>query len=400
MSKVNPNFSSIQREYIFPVIERKLAELRQRRPDASIINLGIGDVALPLAPTIVDAICQAVQEMGVQESIRGYGPSEGYLFLRQAIAEHEYAHLGISPEEIFISDGINSDAVNILDLFHLQGCIGIPDPTYPAYLDSSVMEGWKDKIIFLPCREEHGFAPQPPQEHCDLIYLCSPNNPTGVALTREQLTAWVDYARRNKAILLYDNAYVAFITSSSVPKSIFEIEGAKEVAIEFRSFSKTAGFTGLRCAYTVLPKSVKGELNGHALSLHALWKQRQNTKFNGVAYPIQKGAEAVYSQKGQMQTKQQVASYLTQASILREGLIKMGYTCYGGVDSPYIWWKTPQNLASWEFFTLLLERCHLITIPGKGFGAHGEGYIRLSAFTSNAHALETLNRLSSVCASF
>ncbi len=393
MAKINTHFSSIKREYIFPVIERKLAELKERAPNAQIINLGIGDVALPLAASITSAICDAVQEMARPESIRGYGPSEGYPFLRQAIVKHEYAHLGIAPDEIFISDGINSDAVNILDIFKVQRRVGITDPTYPAYLDSSVMEGLGKKVLFLPCKAEYDFAPQPPQESCDLIYLCSPNNPTGMALNKKQLKAWVDYAHREKAILLYDNAYAAFITSQDVPKSIFEIEGAKEVAIEFRSFSKTAGFTGLRCAYTVLPKSVCAEGSRKKVPLHTLWKQRQNTKFNGVAYPIQKGAEAVYAPKGRQETAAQVASYLAQAKLLREGLKKLGYQCYGGVDSPFIWWKTPAGLGSWDFFNRLLEKCHLISIPGKGFGPCGEGYIRLSAFTTHDKAAEALKRI-------
>lgn len=396
MAKINSHFSSIKREYIFPVIERKLAELKERAPKAEIINLGIGDVALPLARKITSAICAAVQEMSLPESIRGYGPSEGYLFLRKTIVDHEYAELGIAPDEIFISDGINSDAVNILDLFKVQRLVGITDPTYPAYLDSSVMEGLGKKVLMLPCKAEHDFAPQPPKESCDLVYLCSPNNPTGMALTKSQLKAWVDYARRERAILLYDNAYAAFITSPDVPKSIFEIEGAKEVAIEFRSFSKTAGFTGLRCAYTVLPKSVCAESGKKKLSLHTLWKQRQNTKFNGVAYPIQKGAEAVYTPEGKKETEAQVASYLAQAKLMREGLKKLGYHCYGGVDSPFIWWKTPKGLDSWDFFNVLLEKCHLISIPGKGFGSCGEGFIRLSAFTTHEKAKEALKRISSL----
>jgi LL-diaminopimelate aminotransferase len=393
MPNANSNFLSLKREYIFPVIEQKLAELKSRAPQAEILNFGIGDVALPLAPTIIEAICTAVREMGSLKSIRGYGPAEGYPFLREKIAHEEYAHLGISSDEIFISDGANTDTANILELFGRNNRIGITDPTYPVYLDTSVMGGWGKKLLFLPCLEKNGFAPRPPKEHCDIVYLCSPNNPTGLALTKKELKAWVEYAKREGAILLYDNAYVAFITSPDVPKSIFEIEGAKEVAIEFRSFSKTAGFTGLRCAYTIIPKSLKAHAGKHTLSVHTLWKKRQNTKFNGVAYPIQKGAEAVFSPQGKKETRAQTMSYLKQASLLKEGLQKKGFTCWGGTDSPYIWWKTPKKMGSWDFFNLLLEKCHLISIPGRGFGPSGEGYVRLSAFTTENLSREALKRI-------
>lgn len=393
MPKVNPHFFEIKREYIFPVIERKLEELKRELPDAEILNLGIGDIALPLAPSLVRAICSATEEMGRTESLRGYGPSEGYPFLKRAIAQNEYAHLGITPEEIFISDGINSDIVNILDLFHESNRVGITDPTYPAYLDASLMDGRGKNLLMLPCLEEKGFVPQLPTETCDLIFLCSPQNPTGVALTREQLKDWVNYAKREKAILLYDNAYAAFITSPDVPKSIFEIDGAKEVAIEFRSFSKTAGFTGLRCAYMALCKSLMAQLDDKSVPLHPLWSKRQNTKSNGVAYPIQRGAEAVYTQEGMRETQAQVDSYLAQARTLRKGLETLGYSCWGGIDSPYIWWKTPNGLSSWDFFDLLLKKCQLISVPGKGFGRCGEGYVRLSAFTTAEKAAEALRRI-------
>lgn len=393
MASVNRHFLESKREYIFPVIENELEGLKRRAPGASILNLGIGDIALPLAPTIVQAICDATLEMGRADSLRGYGPSVGYPFLREIIAREEYASLGIGADEIFISDGTNSDTVNILDLFAGKNCIGVTDPTYPVYLDSSVMGGWGKRLLFLPCLEEHGFAPEPPKEKCDLIFLCSPNNPTGIALTCSELKCWVEYARKNEAILLYDNAYVAFITSPSVPKSIFEIEGAREVAIEFRSFSKTAGFTGLRCAYSVLPKTVCALLGKKKIPLHPLWVKRQNTKSNGVAYPIQKGAEAVYSPQGKEETQKQIAAYLASAKQLRTGLTKMGYFAWGGVDSPYIWWKTPRGIGSWDFFRTLLDKCHLISIPGRGFGLSGEGYVRLSAFTTQEKAEEALQRI-------
>jgi LL-diaminopimelate aminotransferase len=395
MANLNPHFKRLKREYIFPIIEQKLAELKKEHPHAQILNFGIGDVALPLAPKIASAIAEAVSEMATPEGMRGYSPSSGYPFLQEAIAAHEFAKLGITPEEIFISDGANSDTVNILELFGMSNVIAITNPTYPAYLDVSLLQGYK-KILFLPCLPENNFAPIPPQEHCDLIYLCSPNNPTGIAMTKTQLTAWVEYALKHEALLLIDNAYEAFITSSDVPRSIFEIARAKECAVEFRSFSKSAGFTGLRCAYTILPKTVRAKSGKQTLSLHPFWNRRQATKFNGVAYPIQKGAAAVYTQEGQEQTKAQVALYLSSAKRLKEGLTQIGLTCYGGIDSPYVWVKTPEKMGSWEFFDLLLKRCHLLSIPGTGFGQLGEGYVRFSGFTTpdqTTFALERLHRM-------
>jgi LL-diaminopimelate aminotransferase len=395
MTKLNPNFSRLKREYIFPVIDRKLAELKKECPDVKILNFGVGDIALPLAPSIASAVIRGVEEMTTEKGMRGYGPHNGYSFLREVIVKNEFSHLDFTPEEIFISDGTNSDTVNIQELFSLSSIVGITDPTYPAYLDSSILTGRK-KIRLFPCLPEHNFAPQPPREHCDLIYLCSPNNPTGIAMTRTELQRWVDYALKEQALLLIDNAYEAFISSEDVPRSIFEIPGAKECAIEFRSFSKSAGFTGMRCAYTILPRTVKAQLGRKHVSLHPFWDRRQATKFNGVAYPIQRGAEAVYTEEGQRETRAQVALYLSQAKRLRESLEKLKFTCYGGKDSPYLWWKTPQGQSSWEFFDLLLQKCHLISIPGRGFGAHGEGYVRLSAFTTpdkTTLALERLHQL-------
>jgi LL-diaminopimelate aminotransferase len=393
MAKINSNYQKLNSEYIFPVIERKLAELKKKKPDVQVLNLGIGDIALPLAPKIIDAICSAVQEMGSKESMRGYGPAEGYLFLREAIVKHEYKKLGINADEIFISDGTSTDTANIQELFGTNNIVGITDPTYPVYLASNIMAGRGNKILFLPCTQDSGFVPTPPKEHCDLVYLCSPNNPTGMAMTKDQLTAWVKYAKKEQAILFYDNAYLAFITSPNVPKSIFEIEGAKDVAIEFRSFSKSAGFTGLRCAYTTLPKTVRATFGKRKLSLHSMWERRQSTRYNGVAYPIQRGAEAVFSKEGKEQTQSQVNSYQRQAKLLLQGLQKLGHSCFGGIDSPYIWWKTPFSLSSWEFFDLLLKKCYIISIPGKGFGEHGEGYVRLSAFTSEEKVIEALTKI-------
>ncbi len=392
MAKLNPHFQLLKREYIFPIIDQKLAELKKEFPNVEILNFGVGDVALPLAPSIARAIVQSVEEMATEKGMRGYGPHNGYAFLREAILKNEFAHLGFSPEEIFISDGTNSDTVNILDLFSLSSTVGILDPTYPAYLDAAVLSGRK-KILLFPCLQENDFSPLPPKEHCDLIYLCSPNNPTGIAMTRGALQAWIDYALKERSLLLIDNAYEAFITSPDVPRSIFELPGAKECAIEFRSFSKTAGFTGLRCAYTILPKTVKAQLGRKSFSLHAYWDRRQAAKFNGIAYPIQRGAEAVYSPQGKKETRAQVATYLASAVQLKEGLENLGFTCYGGIDAPYLWWKTPEWHASWDFFDLLLKKCHLISIPGRGFGKHGEGYVRLSAFTTPDKVPIALKRL-------
>jgi LL-diaminopimelate aminotransferase len=394
MVQINSCFQALKREYIFPIIEEKLSELKRDFPQAEIVNLGVGDISLPLVPTVVKAICDATLEMGTVEGIKGYGPSCGYPFLREAIASNEFSHLGITADEIFISDGANSDTVNIQELFCQSSVVGIADPTYPAYLDACLLAG--KKTVSLPSVEANGFFPEPPQIHCDLVYLCSPNNPTGIAMTQEQLKRWVDYALKEKAILLVDNAYEAFITSPNVPRSVFEIPGAKECAIEFRSFSKTAGFTGLRCAYMILPISVKGMMSGKEQPIYPLWSKRQAIKFNGAAYPIQKGAEAIYTPQGRKETQAQVKSYLNEAGRFRKELEALGHTCYGGIDSPYIWWKTPSHYSSWDFFDLLLKECHLITIPGRGFGECGEGFIRLSAFSTPSKttlALERIRRL-------
>lgn len=392
MAKLNPHFSLLKRAYIFPIIEEKLEKLKGAHPSVQVLNFGIGDIALPLAPSVAKAISDAAQEMTTPEGMKGYGPSSGYRFLKEAIAKHEFSHLGISPEEILISDGANSDTVNIAELFSSRSVIAITDPTYPAYLDSNRLAG-RNKILSIPCLEENRFAPQPPKEHCDLIYLCTPNNPTGMAMNRSELEQWVAYALREKALLLVDNAYEAFITSRDVPHSIFEIPGAKECAIEFRSFSKSAGFTGLRCAYAVIPNSVCVYSGRKKIPVRPFFEKRQSIKFNGVAYPIQKGAEAVYTLRGKQETREQVDTYLAQATLLREGLKQLGHTCYGGVDAPYLFWKTPQGVSSWDFFDTLLEKCHLISIPGIGFGPCGEGYVRLSAFTTAENAKLALNRL-------
>lgn len=381
MAAINSCFQRLKRTYIFSLIEEKIAALHAKVSNDQLINLSIGDVALPLAASVTQAMSQAVLEMGTSSGIKGYGPSNGYLFLREAIANTQFAQLGISPDEIFISDGINTDITNILDIFSLSCSVAIPDPTYPAYLDATILSGRK-KITILPCLEANQFHPQPPTGPCDLIYLCSPNNPTGVAMNKDLLTTWVNYALKCNAILFFDHAYEAFISSKDVPHSIFEIPGAKNCAIEFRSFSKSAGFTGLRCSYTVLPKTLKAHYEDKQLCLHTLWERRQAAKSNGVAYPVQKGALATLHPQGQREVQAQVNTYLAQAKSLKQGLTQLGLDCYGGIDSPYIWVKTPLKKTSWEFFDELLIKCHLISIPGVGFGNHGEGFVRFSAFTT------------------
>ncbi|MCI0381783.1 MAG: LL-diaminopimelate aminotransferase [Chlamydiae bacterium] len=392
MSKINPYFQQLDQSYIFSLIEEKVEQANHMK--MPIINLGIGDVSLPLSPKIVEALCEATCEMGTKKGMRGYGPSQGYPFLREAIQKNEYADFKIDSSEIFISDGINSDAVNIQDLFEKDASIAIEEPTYPAYLQSCIIGGWKKKIHFLSLTEENQFQPTFPEQKVDWIYLCSPNNPTGVALNRKQLSSWVGWARKNGSIILYDNAYAAFITSSDVPKTIYEIEGAKEVAIEMRSFSKSAGFTGLRCSYMVIPKTLFGYCNREKISLHSLWQKRQAIKFNGLAYPIQKAAEATFSKEAKVELQKQIATYQKATSILREGLTKIDQTFFGGIDSPYIFWKIPPSFhSSWEFFDWILEECQIIAVPGIGFGKLGEGFLRLSGFTTPEIAVEVIKRV-------
>ncbi|MBS3903984.1 MAG: LL-diaminopimelate aminotransferase [Simkania sp.] len=389
MPKINPSYSLLKTPYIFPIIEEKLALLETLGLKESVINLGIGDVALPLAPAIAEAICSATREMTHPSGKKGYGPSEGYFFLRETICNHEYASFGFSPEEIFISDGTNSDTANIQELFATDCKVAITNPTYPVYLASNVMAGRNEHILFLPCLADNGFHPQPPEGPCDLIFLCSPSNPTGTAMDHALLKRWVDYAIEKDAVIVFDNAYAAFIRSPNIPLSIYEIEGAHKVAIECRSFSKAAGFTGLRCAYTVVPKTLPH-------GLHTMWRRRQSTKSNGVAYPIQRGAEATFSKEGYTQVKAQVDIYLESGKILREALHRNHQTFYGGIDAPYIWWKTPNEMNSWQFFDHLLDSCRIIGIPGLGFGSAGEGYLRLSTFTVPAEAQEAAVRLASL----
>jgi len=387
MAKLNHHYQKLSGSYLFPEIEKRILALKAKSPQASILNLGVGDATTPLFPTVIAALKQASHEMGERETFRGYGPSEGYLFLREAIAKVDYQNK-ISPDEIFIADGANTDISNLQELFCTENKVAIPDPAYPVYIDINVMAGRTRPlmktgkyggVIYLPCTKENGFQPQPPSIHADIIYLCSPHNPTGLAMDRELLTRWVNYAKEHEAVILFDGAYEAFVTSDA-PRSIYEIEGAKEVAVEVRSFSKSANFTGLRCSYTVIPHELKIRDAGAIHSLHTLWKRRTDTKSNGVSYPIQRAAAALYTPEGQEQMKASVKSYGERAKLLRDGLSEIGYTVYGGIDSPYVWCQTPPKVNSWTFFDFLLENIHVATLPGQGFGKEGDGYIRFSAF--------------------
>lgn len=401
MARINRNYEKLPGSYLFSEIARRTAAYQEANPDARLIKMGIGDVTRPLAPAVVAAMHAAVDDLAAAETFHGYGPEQGYAFLRDAIAEHDFAarNIAIDPDEIFVSDGAKSDCGNIGDIFGTDNVVAVCDPVYPVYVDTNAMAGragdfreelgkWS-KLVYMPCVEENGFTPEIPQEKVDMIYLCFPNNPTGTVATKEQLKAWVDYANENKAVILYDSAYEAFITQDDVPHTIYEIEGARTCAIEFRSFSKTAGFTGNRCAYTVVPM----ELERDGAKLNALWNRRQCTKFNGVPYVIQRGAAAIYTEEGQRQIKETIAYYQENARVIREGLTAAGLTCFGGVNAPYIWLKTPNGMGSWEFFDKLLKEANVVTTPGAGFGPSGEGYIRLTAFGDADATKEAVARI-------
>ena len=403
MVQINANFLKLKAGYLFPEIARRVSEFAKANPDADVIRLGIGDVTEPLPPAIVKAMHDAVDELGSRDSFHGYGPEQGYAFLRDPIATQDYQARGIKvdADEIFISDGSKCDTGNILDIFGAGNRIAITDPVYPVYVDTNVMAGHTGEadgdgryggLVYLPVTEENNFVPDLPSEPVDLIYLCYPNNPTGTVATRETLKQWVDYAKANGSIILFDAAYEAFISDDSVPRSIFEIEGARDVAIEFRSFSKNAGFTGTRCAFTVVPKDLTVKVGDEDVSVHQLWNRRHCTKFNGASYVVQKGAAAAYSDDGREQTNGLVRFYMENARLLREGLEALGITVYGGVHAPYVWLKTPKGLSSWDFFDVLLNKGHLVGTPGSGFGAAGEGYFRLSAFNSRANVEAALER--------
>ena len=398
---MNENYLKLPGSYLFSTIGKKVNAYAQANPDKKIIRLGIGDVTQPLAPVVIEALHKAVDEMGHAETFHGYAPDLGYEFLRKAIIEHDYQARGckIALDEVFISDGAKSDSGNIGDIFALENKIAVCDPVYPVYVDTNAMAGrtgdyieklqkWSN-VIYMPCTAETNFAPELPSEEPDLIYLCYPNNPTGSTITKKELQKWVDYALKVGAVIIYDAAYEAYITEEDVPHSIYECEGAKACAIEIRSFSKNAGFTGTRLGFTVIPKELKcGET-----SMNSLWARRQGTKFNGAPYIIQRAGEAVYSEEGQKQTKEQIGYYMNNAKVICEGLTLAGYQISGGVNAPYIWLKTPKNMSSWEFFDYLLEQANVVGTPGSGFGPSGEGYFRLTAFGSYENTLEAIERI-------
>jgi LL-diaminopimelate aminotransferase len=404
MARINPNYQKLQSRYLFSEIAKKTKEFITQHPTAVIIKLGIGDTTLPLTPIVIKAFHESIDELAKSDTYKGYGPEQGYDFLRNAIAQYEYQarQININADEIFISDGSKCDTGNILDIFG-PNKIAVSDPAYPVYVDTNVMAGNTGKslpngqyegLVYLACTDATGFNPSLPTEHVDLIYLVYPNNPTGTVMTKSQLQAFVEYARMNKSILLFDAAYERYITDPTIPHSIYEIEGAREVAIEFRSFSKTAGFTGVRCAFTVIPQDLKGYDDlGQPQSIHSLWNRRHTTKFNGVSYPVQKAAAAIYTHDGRQEVNTLITYYLENAKIIRDGFTKAGFTCYGGINSPYIWVKTPKSLTSWAFFDLLLNRLNIVGTPGSGFGPSGEGYFRLTAFGKRENTLEAMRRI-------
>ncbi|MBI2335325.1 MAG: LL-diaminopimelate aminotransferase [Deltaproteobacteria bacterium] len=397
MVLINEHYLKLKAGYLFPEIGRRVREFQQKNPKAKIIRLGIGDVTLPLPKAVVEAFHQGVDEMGAPETFRGYGPEQGYPFLAQTILEHDYRARGISLEcdEIFISDGSKCDTGNIQEIFGLKNKIAVSDPVYPVYVDTNIMAGRSEQLVYMPCTEENHFVPDLPHQKVDLIYLCFPNNPTGAVASRAMLQKWVDYALANESILLFDAAYEAFITDPALPHSIYEIPKAKKVAIEFRSFSKTAGFTGTRCAFTIVPKELMGkDTQGNPVAINPLWLRRQTTKFNGVSYPVQKAASACYSEAGQKQIRELIQYYMENARMLRHSLENLGYKVFGGVNAPYIWLQTPGKKDSWEFFDQLLTQAHVVGTPGSGFGSAGQGYFRLSAFGSRANVEEAITRFS------
>ncbi len=406
MSLINENFLELQDSYLFSTIAKKVAKFTEENPNKKVIRLGIGDVTKPIVPACLEAMHKAVDEVGTQSGFRGYGPEQGYEFLRKAIVENDYKSRGIeiTEDEVFVSDGAKCDCGNIVDIFAKENKVAITDPVYPVYLDTNVMSGRSGKynkeketyenIVYLPVMAENDFKPELPKEKVDMIYLCFPNNPTGTVLTKEELKKWVDYAKENQSIILYDAAYEAFITESHIPHSIYEVEGAKEVAIEFKSYSKTAGFTGIRCGYVVIPKEVKGFTKGREeVSYNKLWNRRTCTKFNGVSYITQRAAEATYSEEGKKQIQENINSYLENAKIIKQGLEEVGFTTYGGVNSPYVWLQIPKGMTSWEFFDKLLEEVNVVGTPGSGFGPHGEGYFRLTAFGTKENTIEAMKRI-------
>jgi len=407
MAYLNENYLKLQAGYLFPEVARRVREFCEANPEAAkrLIRCGIGDVTEPLPHAAVEAMKRAVEELGHRETFRGYGPEQGYEFLRSAIAQNDYRdrNIDIAEDEIFISDGSKCDCGHILDILGDQNKVAVPDPVYPVYVDTNVMaghtgharkDGSYEGILYLPCTAENDFVPDPPGEHVDLVYLCFPNNPTGAAASRAQLSLWVNYAREHESLLLFDAAYEAYIFDQDVPHSIFEVPGARECAIELRSFSKNGGFTGVRCGFTVMPKSVLARTeNGRRLPLHPLWQRRWSTKSNSVSYPVQRGAEALYSQEGRKQVRALIDHYMGNARLLREAAADAGLQAFGGVNAPYIWVKTPEGLTSWEMFDQMLRELNVVITPGAGFGAQGEGHFRISALNSRENAEEVARRL-------
>lgn len=405
MAKINENYLKLKAGYLFPEIGRRVRAFTEANPQAKVIRLGIGDVTRPLAPAVLQAFHDAVDDLSRVETFAGYGPEQGYDWLINALIEKSYNRLGVSlkPTELFISDGSKCDCANILDIFAMDNVVAIGDPVYPVYNDTNVMigrtgeaddKGYYKGIVYMPCNESNGFIPALPKEKVDIIYLCFPNNPTGAVASKAELKKWVDYANANEAVIFFDAAYEAFITDPVIPHSIYEIDGAKQCAIEFRSFSKTAGFTGVRCGLVVVPEDVMGTTtNGEKFSFNKLWLRRTTTKFNGASYPVQKAAAAVYSDEGWIQTREIIDYYMENARIILEGLKKSGCTVYGGVNAPYIWLKTPDGMSSWEFFDKLLVECNVVGTPGSGFGPSGEGFFRLSAFGNRENVIEAVERI-------
>lgn len=405
MARINENYLKLKAGYLFPEIGRRVKAFVAAHPEAPVIRLGIGDVTRPLAPAVLAAFHQGVDDLAVSASFHGYGPEQGYDWLIERIIDKAYRPLGVelAANEIFVSDGSKCDTANILDILDIANTVAITDPVYPVYNDTNVMigrsgeadaKGYYQGMVYMPAIAENNFMPAYPNEKVDLIYLCFPNNPTGTVATKEQLAGWVDFALKNEAIILFDAAYEAFITEPGIPHSIYEIEGARKCAIEFRSFSKTAGFTGVRCGLTVVPMELTATTAaGEKIALNKLWNRRQCTKFNGVSYPVQRAAAAVYSDEGWAQVMETIAYYMENARIIREGLTAAGITCFGGVNAPYIWLKTPGGVTSWDFFDKLLTECHVVGTPGSGFGPSGEGYFRLSAFGSRANVETAVSRI-------
>jgi LL-diaminopimelate aminotransferase len=407
MAYLNENYLKLQAGYLFPEVARRVREFCEANPKAAerLIRCGIGDVTEPLPRAAIEAMKRALEELGHHETFRGYGPEQGYEFLRSAIAQNDYRdrNIEIADDEIFVSDGSKCDCGYILDVLGDQNKVAVPDPVYPVYVDTNVMaghtgharkDGSYEGILYLPCTAENNFAPEPPKEHVDLVYLCFPNNPTGAVASRAQLSRWVDYAREHEALLLFDAAYEAYISEQDIPRSIFEVPGARECAVELRSFSKNGGFTGVRCGFTVMPKSVLARTeNGRRLPLHSLWQRRWSTKSNSVSYPVQRGAEALYSEQGRKQVRALVDHYMGNAKLLRDAATDAGLEAFGGVNAPYIWVKTSDGLTSWEMFDRMLRELNVVITPGTGFGAQGEGHFRISAFNSRENAKEVARRL-------